>query len=105
MRASGKPESTPDDMEVSGGAGIGSYEPQDLHAFTQRVKQAARLYGASLVGVTRVNPLWVYACNGKEEPIELPDGVNTAIVMAVEMDYDRIRTSPSAIAGAATGNG
>ena len=77
----------------------------DLQGFTDRVKQAARLYGADLVGVTRVDPLWVYASDAQEQPIELPDGVDTAVVMAVTMDYERICASPSMVAGAATGNG
>jgi len=93
------------DMEAADIQGNGRHKPQDLHAFTQRVKDAARLYGAAMVGIARVNPLWVYACNGQEKPIELPKGVNTAVVIAVEMDYQRMRTSPSALSGAATGNG
>jgi reductive dehalogenase len=66
------------------------------------VKRAARVFGAALAGITRVSPLWVYASDGNEEPIELPDGLDVAIVMAVEMDYEMLRTSPSAQAAAAT---
>jgi len=81
------------------------YEPDDWRAFTERLKSAARFYGASLVGVARVNPLWVYACDHKEQPIHLPEGVDSAVVMAVSMDYELIRMSPSAAAEAATANG
>jgi len=81
------------------------YEPEDWAAFTEVVKRAARMYGAALVGVTRVDPLWVYAGDGEERPIELPDGVSTAVVLAVDMDYQMLRSSPAATASAATGNG
>jgi len=81
------------------------FEPEDLGAFTQQVKSAARLFGASLVGIARVNPLWLYAGNARQEAIELPEGMDTAVVMAIEMNYDLIRTSPSARAAAATGDG
>jgi len=104
-RPGASPESDPDYVETAKGKVGDRYQPGDLWTFTQQVKQAARLYGASLVGIARVNPLWLYACNEKEEPVDLPEGVDTAVVVAVEMDYDRICTSPSMVAGAATGNG
>jgi len=77
----------------------------DALDLTRCLRDAARLYGADMVGITRVNPLWIYASDGDKQPIELPEGLDTAVVIAVEMDYDKIRTSPSAVAGAATGNG
>jgi reductive dehalogenase len=76
--------------------------PQTL---TRHLKQTARLYGADLVGIARVNPLWVYARDQQEDPVELPAGMDTAVVLAVSMDYGRMAASPSAIAGAATGAG
>jgi len=79
--------------------------PEGRAGLTRRVKRAARLFGASLTGVTHVNPLWIYECDGEELPIELPDGVTMAIVMAISMDYEMIGTSPSAVAAAATANG
>jgi len=81
------------------------YEPADWGAFTERLKHAARLYGASTVGVARVNPLWVYASDGQGRPVELPEGMHSAVVMAIEMDYDLIRTAPSVMSAAGTGNG
>lgn len=93
-------------MEREGDSGpAGSDEAGSAEDFTCRVKSAARLYGAGLVGVSRVHPLWVYACDADEGPLELPEGIDTAVVMAVPMDYHLLRTSPSAVAGAATGNG
>jgi reductive dehalogenase len=61
------------------------------------VKKAARHFGADLVGISKVHPNWVYSHeytrNTREYfPIRLPDGLETAIVMAVAMDYDTIRS-------------
>ena len=99
--SSSNPDYAGSDKEGIGEPG----DPGNRNLLTRRLKQAARLYGASLVGVTRVNPLWVYACDQEEKPLELPEGIDTAVVIAVEMDYERICTSPSMVAGAATGNG
>jgi epoxyqueuosine reductase len=82
------------------------YEVEDVPEMTRKVKKAARFFGASLVGVTEVNVNWLYA-NHREslEPLELPEGVRYAVVMAVEMDELGIATSPEAPAAAATGVG
>jgi epoxyqueuosine reductase len=83
----------------------GNGTPDDPQLLTRHVKQAAVLYGAAMVGIAPINPLWIYASDGNEERVELPDGIDKAVVLAVEMDYDRISASPSMVAGAATGNG
>jgi reductive dehalogenase len=74
------------------------------------IKRAARLYGADLVGITRVHSSWVYSHSFdpftlEHRPNDLPPGVDTAVVMAVAMDYHAMRTAPTAVAGAATGIG
>jgi reductive dehalogenase len=38
-------------------------------------------------------------------PLELPEGMQSAVVMAVEMDYDLVQTAPTGGAAAATGLG
>jgi reductive dehalogenase len=74
------------------------------------IKKAARFLGADLVGICEVHPNWVYSFefNGltrEHYPINLPEDSRHAIVMAVEMDYGVIRSSPSGVGGAATGLG
>jgi len=74
------------------------------------IKKAARLYGADLVGITRVHDSWVYShsyskFSGTHSPLELPEGCDTAVVMAFAMDFDALHTSPTAVAGAGTGVG
>jgi epoxyqueuosine reductase len=81
-----------------------TYVPEDVQEFTDQVKMAARLYGASIVGVTRLDRRWIYA-DSEGELLDIPEDINTAIVMGVEMDREMIKRSPSPLASAATGNG
>jgi len=63
------------------------------------VKRAARLFGASLVGVCRLKRDWLYA------DVDVSERLQNVIVMAVEMDAEGIAASPAAPAAAATGVG
>ncbi len=72
---------------------------------TERVKEVARFYGANLVGITEVDPRWVYAnyfepITGAAGKLELP--YKYAIVMGIEMDWPEINQSPGHEASAAT---
>ena len=74
------------------------------------VKRAARFLGADLAGVCFAHPNLVYShemdlVEQKHRPVQLPDGCDHAVVMAVEMDYETSRYSPDGISGAATGLG
>jgi reductive dehalogenase len=74
------------------------------------IKHVARAFGADLVGITQLDERWQYthkfsATTLREKPNELPEGVNSVIVLAQAMDYDLIRTVPSALSGVATGLG
>jgi reductive dehalogenase len=74
------------------------------------IKKASYFFGADLVGICRIHPNWIYShemnmLTREHYPIELPENAQNAIVMAVEMDYETICSSPSGVAGAATGLG
>lgn len=74
------------------------------------VKHISKVFGADLVGITEYDERWVYshkfhAPTGEAKPNELPEGLNNVIVIGQAMDYDLIRTVPSALSGAATGLG
>ncbi|MCK4480929.1 MAG: hypothetical protein KAV01_10410, partial [Candidatus Lokiarchaeota archaeon] len=99
---------------------------ENRESFTKTIKKAAKLYGASLVGIADVNEKWIYKTGfirppqaseaeakqevrkGKaadsiyDQPIDLPNGINKVIVMAVEMDEDAISTAPTQPAAAAS---
>jgi len=78
----------------------------DTALWTQKIKYAARWFGASMVGICRLNHQWVYSHWGDHnailtkggkpgDPLELPGNMKYAIVMAVEMDYEDIKRSPA----------
>jgi epoxyqueuosine reductase len=75
------------------------YEVNDTREMSIFVKRAARLFGASLVGVCKLNRDWLYA------DVDVPEKFKNVIVMAVEMDADGIATSSAVPAAAATGVG
>jgi len=72
---------------------------------TALIKSMARFYGADLVGVCEINPMWVYSnyfdrATGGYGPLEIP--YRYAVVMGIEMDFAGIRQSPGFPASAAT---
>ena len=74
------------------------------------IKRVAKGFGADLVGITDYDERWIYVnkfsdMSKREKPQEIPAGLNSVIVVAQAMDYDLIRTVPSALSGAATGLG
>ncbi|MBW2030594.1 MAG: reductive dehalogenase [Deltaproteobacteria bacterium] len=78
----------------------------DPAAMTRIIKSVARWIGADLVGIARLNPLWIYTNWGlhnvtyteaaeEGDPIEVPGEYNMVIVMAHEMDYQVVRNTPN----------
>jgi reductive dehalogenase len=68
---------------------------------TERVKGFALRLGADLVGVTEINPLWIYSHRGMAYPpiqedwgVELEVKHKYAIVFAVEMSLEMVRAAP-----------
>lgn len=81
------------------------YEPDDWERLTREVKDAARLYGADLVGVTTLNREWLYGAGLREDGPFDADRHTTVMVIAVPMDYRGILESPTLRAAAATNAG
>ena len=74
------------------------------------IKRVGRFFGADMVGVTGYDERWMYInkfsdMSKTEKPQEIPAGLDNVIVTAQAMDYDLVRTVPSALSGAATGLG
>ena len=72
------------------------------------IKHVARLFGADLVGITDYDDRWLYSSrvdtrDFSSVPLDLPAALSSVIVLGHAMDYDLVRTYPSALAGAATG--
>jgi len=86
------------------------FDDSDLEYNTKIVKQAARLFRASSVGVSKLDQRWVYSkgfAAGKRGEYEnnVPDEYEYVISMAVGMEYDHYKYTPSASSGGATGLG
>lgn len=91
----------------------------DPEKLTALVKNSSLLYGADLVGITRLDEKWVYSedlfkpflIREGEKPAEtedafiIPESVKTAIVLAVAMNTEMIGTSPEVAAGTAVNFG
>ena len=89
------------------------YKIKNPEKFTNEVKKVTKFYGASLVGIAKINEKWIYKNAGKRfdgkfmgsYPINLPQGINRAIVIAIEMNLVGLSTTPALPASAATGLG
>jgi len=78
-------------------------------AMSAKIKDAGRFYGADLVGITGLNEFWVYShsynrLTGQNDSMGLSKQYRFAVVMAIEMDYEKIAMSNMG-ASAATGLG
>lgn len=72
------------------------------------VKEAALFYGASAVGICKLNRTWIYShiydpAIGVNEPLEIPEDYKFAVVILVEMRYEYLKASPFVKAAAETG--
>lgn len=74
------------------------------------LKRAGRFLGADLIGVCEYDERWVYTHNYSrqkltDKPMDLPDDLPNVVVIANQMHHQTIETVPSALSGAATGQG
>ncbi|MFX0149746.1 MAG: reductive dehalogenase [Candidatus Hodarchaeota archaeon] len=83
------------------------YDSSNIDKNSQIVKRIAQVFGVCKTGITKIDPdqKFIYTHNRRNQSIELPDGVEYAIVMLIEMDYKGIKTSPMLPASIITGNG
>ena len=79
------------------------YEVADTVTMALQVKRAAHVFGASLVGITKVDRRWVYSYDREGNPITIPDQFKYAVVMGIEMDPVGIGTTPALTSSAVVG--
>lgn len=89
---------------------VGKVKVTDPVVMSDKLKRAAKFFGADLVGICKLNKLWVYSHSydretGKETPIKIPDECEYAIAMAIEMDYGVVMGASLVKSSAATGLG
>jgi hypothetical protein len=76
---------------------------KDREILSKEIKKTAIDFGAFSVGITKINPNWIYLRNKENEAINIPDNCKYSIVMTVKMDGSAIKTSPKFTSCAATG--
>jgi hypothetical protein len=79
------------------------YTITDKTAITNEVKKIAKIYGASLVGITKINHNWIYLNDLDGKLINIPEEYKFAIVIVIKMDPAKIIETPSFNACAETG--
>jgi len=84
---------------------LGKVDVADPAAMSEEVRKTARMFGADLVGIARVNERWIYSHDRSGDPVTIPSEYTHAIVMGIAMDREAVETSPSYVSGAATGVG
>ncbi len=77
---------------------------------TNRVKLAAKMFGAGMAGICKIDERWVYSDNFSRKTqdskkLDLPEGMKHAIMLIIPMDFELSKTYPAALSGAATGIG
>jgi len=76
------------------------WEVSDPEEMSRNIKKAALFLGASLVGICKLDRRWLYSHRfhphtHKHVPIEIPEEFRYAVVMAHEMPYKLMQTSPA----------
>ncbi|MHA2141138.1 MAG: reductive dehalogenase [Candidatus Thorarchaeota archaeon] len=82
-----------------------SQKERNPRKLTIEVRRAAKVFGASLVGVADLDRKWLYSVNRRGEQYDIPERFTHAIVMAIEMDYEGIATSPAFASATSTAVG
>jgi hypothetical protein len=82
---------------------LARYDIDDPAEMSKEVKETAKFFGASLVGITEINRTWVYSHDRDGTPITIPEKYTSAIVMALAMDPARLIASPKFTSCAETG--
>ncbi len=74
------------------------------------VKRAGKFLGADAIGICEYDERWVYTHNYSRQKLtdkamDLPEDLTHVVVIVNEMHHQTIQTAPSALSGAATGQG
>ena len=90
---------------VPDGFKINETDPDKL---ASDIKKVARLFGASLVGITEMDQNWLYShtyntLTNEVKELGFPDDCKYAVIMAFEMDYNLAKTSPAWLAQSTEG--
>lgn len=90
---------------VISGSSLEKYIVTDPSIMSDQIKETAKIFGASSVGITKLDRHWVYSHDMEGKSIDIPDEYEYAIVIAIAMDPEAIKTSPAFPSATATGLG
>jgi reductive dehalogenase len=76
---------------------------KDKVSITKEIKNISKIFGATKVGISKVNPLWIYSYDLDGNKINISSDCNFSIVIAIKMNPYLIKESPNFIACAETG--
>ncbi len=81
-----------------------------LEETTHRIKKAAEMFGAGMVGICELDERWIYSHNfsrktQQPQALDLPENISHVILLILPMDYELSKTIPSALGGTTTGLG
>ncbi len=104
----GKREGFQSIMEESTPVADKKLEINDINNFTLELKSIAKLFGADLVGITKLDERWHYTHrvdtnSFKAVKNHIPQSLSYVIVLGHSMNKNLVDTYPSALAGAGTG--
>lgn len=93
----------PQKPEVSDWEGVRkpAYKLKSPQKTAELIKKMAQSFGAPLVGITKLNPAWVYATAAGSrgykagEPISIPEWWEFAIVIGVPHEWDAMLANPT----------
>ncbi|MBD3278087.1 MAG: 4Fe-4S dicluster domain-containing protein [Candidatus Aegiribacteria sp.] len=81
------------------------YEFPTPETASKNIMAVAKRFGASKVGITKLDDAWLYSHRRSGSPVALPDEARWAVVMLVEMKEELIARSPDLAAAAESGRG
>ncbi len=81
------------------------FKVEDREEMSEIIKKTAKMYGASLVGITEINNDWLYSRDYDGDEIEIPEGYDHAVVMAIKLNPEMVNRSPAFPAGIESGLG
>jgi hypothetical protein len=86
-------------------ARAGKHPVSSPEEMSREMKEAAKIYGADLVGICELDRRWVYTHERDGCAVEIPPDYRYAVVMAIAMDPQGIKASPEYASAVAVGVG
>ena len=84
---------------------LGQHPVSDAAVMSQQIKETARLFGADVIGICKLDRRWVYSHDRSGDAVDIPSEYEHAIVIGIAMDKEAVGSTPAYLSAAATGIG